>query len=896
MGVVRGADPDLGVLVACVRVRGARMLEREGRAENERRQVNPKRGSPPGLPMARRDVLMRSAMWEGSRVAAVAVAAAVVVLLVGMTGGTANADASSVLLSDLQSEFISFTDGGGSTYEVSVRVESASSSALSVEIGFFYTEERTRRHNLIGIATVVLMDTGDWVRPGIRWNTEGLNPGLYKLRAVVMNAPGVSVENQRDDGGYDYVAVLLQDAGLVWPPQEVRLVLTENQTIGEEILCSMDWDRLDGYPTPTASLPNVWNVGSKTITASETGGSQLLVRGVVSLLGEDGVSVATSSFDFGGSIEPTQLEISPGTPAPTLAVKRVDVQQFVRAAVELYVEQERDKGDVQLRLGSPISIRTALEFTTSDIDGKSIARSLQSFRAFLPASTDPTLPEANVFSLYTDVEDYVFPRQGSCSTSPDTAVVMSSSVPPVASIDTGVRWNTYVVATEGSGDKIYLLSRRGQYGGIYGSPVSVFAREGTGATTAAAARITSRPAVGVGADPSSGFSKKPVLFFCADDGYLRAFMDLGTSFSRVWNPDGWTANAVQVPVGQDLALSPPAVMPRPQIDRYVFQQDSTEYAIVGSSQGLYVYRLEFGGTTGQALFRAYEGYDVSTELTPFAVKRGAKRLVYFFARKDGETVTRLWAVDLSTTLAPSSVVLLVGGDTPSTEITAAKTSEVGEDLTYIFFGTRDGKIYAVNTTAGTVGDAVATVPVLGSQIIGVKSVVSSDGTEYHVYANTTANRLFHLVATTGTSSLRFSAETAYSPPYSNEYLMGPSLEILPGESLQRPGMLFLSYQGGPAVALDLASPDTLLMIDAWAGVWNEDATRPTELTLTPFEFFGCDPVGCEEFGAPIVMRSGGGDRRLLLPSASGTVYAFDLTASIGTADSENTGTITPISP
>jgi len=835
---------------------------------------------------------MRKATWGVSRGVATLVAAVAVVLLAAVPAGTADMGAPQVSLSDLRCEQVG---QDARLYEVSVRVESAAPQAQSVEIGFFFTEERTRRHNLIGIVTVILVDADDWVRPGIQWDTSGLNPGLYKLRAVVMDTPDVSVENWRDEEEktYDYVAVLLPDAGLVWPPKDVRLVLTKDSTAGEEILCSMDWDRLDGYPTPTASLADVWNVGGQTITAG-AGTSQLLVRGVVTLTGEDGVDSAPTTFDFGGTIDPAELAIPPGEAATTVAVKRVDLERFVRAAIELYVEQEKESGAVRLRLGDPIAIRTALEFRTSDIEGKSIAGSLQSFLAYMPASTDPALSGATVFSLYTDVEDFVFPRQTTCATSPDTAITPSLSVPPIPSLDTGLRWNTYVIAADDGGDKIYLLSRRGQYGGIYGSPFPVQARDDAGVPTGAPASILPRPAVGVGEDRSATRPvNRPVLFFCADDGFLRAFMDLGTSLSPQ-SPDGWTANAVRVPAGSNGALSPVAVLPRPSVDMYTIGQDATEFVIVGSAQGLYVYRVEFGATGGSALYRSYEGYNVSTAFAPFAVKSGAKRLVYFFARKEGETVSRLWSVDVSSLAAPASVVLLVGGDVPSTELTAARTADLGEDLTYLFFGTEGGRIYTVDTTSGAVGAAVADVRSLGSPIMGVRAVVSATATSYDVYANTSANQLFRLSANVTGGSLRYAQETPYSPPYSNEYLMGPLLEILPPNS-EHPGMIFLSYAGGPLVALDLEDPDQLMLIDVWADVWSGGAVRPAELALTPFEFLGCADGRCGGFSALTVARSGGEDRRLLLQSANGAVYAFDLTASIRSA-SEAAGGTAPVSP
>ncbi|HDS29165.1 MAG TPA: hypothetical protein ENN96_01630, partial [Candidatus Acetothermia bacterium] len=763
---------------------------------------------------------MRRRKKVGLQGAAAVLAAAALFLAISVTGNPSDGDSAPILLSDLQYELVSGSLETDRTYEINVRVESGSESPQSAEIGFFYTEQRTRRHNLIGIATAFLLSRGDWVLSSIRWNTAGLNPGLYGLQAVVLGTPEIVVE------GEDSVAVILADTGLVWPPQEVRLELAE------EVLCSMDWDRLDGYPTPRATLFDIWNVGSRPITATDSGASQLLVRGVVTLLDEEAAAASTSVFDLSGTPALVVLSPSPlaaGAAAPSTAFVRVDLNRFVREAITLYVEQQQDVDEVTLRLGSPIPIRTALEFTTDDISQKPLARSLQSFRAFLPSTTDPQATSSAWFSLYTDVEDFIFPRHETCSTSPETPGNLSPSVLPVASLEHAAAWNTYVVVeTSSGGDEIYLLSRRGQYGGIYGSPIPVLARNDAGIPTTMAAKITARPVVGVGADPAAGFSRKPVLFFCGDDGFLRAYMDLGNTFSRVWNPDGWSSNAVRVPTGSDKALSPPAVIPRVQPERFSFQQDATEYVVVGSSEGLYVYRLEYGGTTGQALFRSYTGYNVMTEFPPFVVKRGTRRLVYFFARRDTETTTRLWAVDVSTTALPTSVVLLLGGDTPSTEIVAAKDGDLAEDLTYLFFGTRDGKVYAVNTTSGTVGMPEAE-RTLGNRILGVRAVASTESTGYEVYANTEGNRLFRIPAAVVGTTLQLSTEEAFNPPYSNEYIMASALEVMPGRG-DRPGMLFLTYEAGPVVGLDLENPNQLLVIDVWENVWTSTVPRPTELT------------------------------------------------------------------
>jgi len=184
-------------------------------------------------------------------------AAAAVGALIGLllcVGGPSAVAGSTVSLSDLEFEQVS-----GRLFELSVRVEGISTALSSTQIGFFYTEQRTRRHNLIEVATVMPIAVGDWLRPGVRWDTSELNPGLYKLRAVVMDDPGVSAENWEDEdaGTYRYVIVDQEGPGLIWPSEDISLRLKD------EILCSMDWDKLDDNLRPNATLQSVWNLAAR---------------------------------------------------------------------------------------------------------------------------------------------------------------------------------------------------------------------------------------------------------------------------------------------------------------------------------------------------------------------------------------------------------------------------------------------------------------------------------------------------------------------------------------------------------------------------------------------------------------------------------------------------------
>ena len=819
---------------------------------------------------------MHSVIRRRGSTTVLAVAIAALLLCLGTPGVIAD---SVVSLSELQVERVN-----GQLYEVSVRVEGESSGQQSIEIGFFYTEQRTRRHNLIGIATVMPIEAGEWLRPGVNWDTSSLNPGLYKLRAIVMDDPGVYAEFWEDEaaGVYEYVIVQQAGAGLVWPSEDVSLQLVE------EILCSMDWDKLSGNPTPTATLQSVWNLGGESIDPADP--TDLLARGTVTLIDEDGSSASPSEpFEVGGAIIGT--EIAPGTSAD-LRILGFDLHSFVRATLIEYIDETKPYED-QIKLGSPIPVRMAMTFSTPS--ASEIAGSLQGFTVYLPATTDPQLPAPNVFSLYTDVEDFIFPNRETCSTSADEAVYGSSTIPPVPSLTSGFRWDTYVVGgnAPGKADTIYVLNRFGDYGER--PTYSVVERAEDGRRTATPIDIVARPAVGVGVDPNAK-TNKPVLFFTAPDGYLRGLLDDGAVFNTAWQPDEWTHNAIRVP-SLSGELSPPALAPRPQPDKRTSAQDPTEFVVVGSSEGLYIYQLTFGGAGVPAEYYKYEGYSVRTDLAPFIVSNpNDEWLVYFFAQKQGESAVKLWGANISRKEEPDSAVLFLGGDLPSTEIVGAMRSDGTEDTAILFFGTKNGKVHAVDANYIATGNRLADGPSIGQEILGMRVVASdaADPTTYSIYANAKTNRLHRVVAVGAGAFFQFGGVETYAPRFSNQYLMSAPLEVLP-ETADSPGLIFLTYEGGPLVVLDLGLEDVArsMRVSVWRPVWKDDQLSQLRI---PFEFPGAG------FTRPVVARIAeiGTDVRLLIGSAGsdGRVYAFDLSVEIITppdADEAAEGS-EPVSP
>jgi hypothetical protein len=600
-------------------------------------------------------------------------------------------------------------------------------------------------------------------------------------------------------------------------------------------------------------------------------------------------------------------------------VRDIDLDEFVRQALLVHIDWNSPITD-QLELGTPILMRMGMSFSTPT-ETSALSDLLKGFDAYLPPITDPARPDSQAFRLYTDVEEWAFPQIGNCSTETEVPFYASSTIPPIPSLTSlQASWDTYVVGGDAPGDEdtIYILNQYGRipdakfYQNSNGYPVVARNADGTRGTSPAT--VLSTIAVGIGTDPvSAGQTEKPVLFFTGNDGYLRGLLDSAQSINTTWSPDGWIQNAVAVPNNGQVdgrpVLTPPALAPRPDATKETYDQDVTQFVVVGSGTGLYVYQLTFGGAGTSALYQAYEGYEVRTDFAPFVVSTsGGDWVTYFFAKKSGESSLKLWGANLSDKSDPETVMLLLGGDEPSTEIVCPVRSDGGsEETSFMFFGTQDGRVHAIHVGFLDATTSIQDALRVDGEILGLRVVASVDPESaekierYRIYANATTNRLHYVEATPSGRNLVFGTPgEPIAPRFSNQKEMFTSLEVLPGNG-ERPGLIFLTYRDGPLVVLDLELNDVRnsMRVEVWEDVLTAEDRQTFAKWLPiviPFEFPGTG------FLRPVVSRNTqreGEGPRLLIASADGSnrgVYAFDLSVSIEPHSDGETGETEPVSP
>jgi len=751
----------------------------------------------------------------------------------------------------------------GDPVQVLVNVQNTSGVPLdrAIEIGFFFTEEYTRRHNLIGTATVMPLATDEPLRPGVVWDTTSLNPGLYKLIAIVMDDPAVAAENRTlieapDVYAYDYLKIIAAGEARVWPPETV---FTGDTMVD---LCSTTWD--EGGSLMVGLLTELWNLGAESISRAN-----LTITGFAELVGSDqGARIVENAV-----LVPS-VAIDTGQKGKLTLTLRLE--EFIDVVFEELLTDE------PIELGSPLPIRLGLTFATSTTPGP-----LESFSIYLPPETDPQAGTAGAYvSLFTDIEEWTFPH--ACAAEADATMSIGAvNLAPVP--EPGLRGRVCVV----SDATIFLIKNSGDL---------LDSRSFSSA-------ITSRPTIGYG---FTGFTEHPIFYFVTADGLLHSlaapdgFSDVGEGPAiEVPTADSPAGNADAPPVSR-AAILPIPYEEDPDTGSSVSDSDqpATQYVIVGSGAGLHVYRAD------GSLYTSYEGYSVDTRFAPRAVsdsEAATADVVFFFGTNATTDEYGLYAVDVAENVESGDLALLLDSPATTEMVLGEIERPIGGDRkdAYLLFGTEDGTLYAVNVREGKTVTRTGDIQeyALGTQPLGlqvVEHVREDDGVQsLRVYANG-ADRRVYLVTLGYNASVRLYlgddpaiADDAdiWKPRLSNLNPLERPLEILgPGKAGSgSPGLLLLSYgsagppaSAGPLAVFDLDDPTELVSVLVWG-------QTQTDFLLSSSGVFTSPVVSIAPAGYRLVV----GESRL---DGQGAVYAFDLKDRVVSAGGAAASEGDPVDP
>lgn len=669
----------------------------------------------------------RRTRW--ARRIALLVAAAVVFLVLAPAG--ALAETTVVDLSDVAFRVLTKTTSidleedqatAGDIVELTVEAEKKpSADPQSVQVAFFYTEERSKRHNLIGVATTRAITADVTLRPTVYWDTTLLTPGIYEIEVFEWK-DGAPTDPEANLKGEETLKILREDETVVWPSIDGALGY---EILGKEALfaptpCTLNWTF--GLDTnPPFVFTNLGTLDLQTLSVNvevivendawDEPQSQALPDPEVDLepvaAGERGTATITLPYNdlFDGSF----AAVFDATPADANGFRFIDL-------------------DAAFSMSIGFTIRPGANGTPAFDPDKILL---------------PTIEASWTYSIYPRIRKFVFPSPAACcaptideeDAAPCPAHAISDvTVAPVV----GPSGIAYLAA----GNALYELTAAG------GFRMSIDLGAGGG--------VVRRPVWGY--KPSD--QTRTLVFVATADGRIHAlegstlgYEDVGFAYAG-FDGGNWASGILTLD-SADVA--------QPQVLRS--ESDLVSFLVVGSADGIWAF-----DAAGRLWKDSFSGYDIDTDSGIVVATKNGTDLpgyAFFFGKEasntQGGTTDTLYAADLTRSVTTGTVptigvkgiyAVAVFAGTPSTPLSLRRIA--GKE--YVLFGTENGEVIAIDAedawnSTDSAGFAT-NVSVLrweiasgaqATKIVGVEIVEQANA--YTLYANT-ARLLYRVELTT----------------------------------------------------------------------------------------------------------------------------------------------------
>ena len=752
----------------------------------------------------------------------------------------------------------------GDIIEVSVgAVNVGSEPSSNLQIAFFYTEERSSRHNLIGISTTDAIEGGEAIRPTVYWDTTYLTPGIYIIVAAATSESASEISQNKiktmtAEGTIEEpktLKILYEGEAVIWPTVEGALNVDSDDVLQGIPLCSFEW--YDSYTAPF-SFTNLGMVPLESLAVAMSlrlTGDAWEDADTQSLPGVDVAKVVEPGAKVNANIEWQSLDLIDATFAAVFGALPRDSRGFKFASLDQAYEM-------------------ALTFTITPGSNPS--------PTFGPVSlTHPGGATGKGFAVYPELLDFVFPAPAACSlgTSSEIAGATCSSagagaihVPPAA----GRSGMTYLAAA----DELFALNRSGK--------AKDCAKLGD--------VITRQPVWGLASSETFGSLNREtaVVFAVTDVGEVHAFeastianSGIVTDFAEADLP-GWADGVLDMRSGAaSVAVAAPYL---------VFGDDEfLQYIIVASEQEIRTLARESDVASGMpwASVTSHDidadgGIVVATKREQNGISRPDRPgYAFFFGRRTGTSGRTRGALYAANLRMPEDVKGITSFDIGAEPTTTLALWE-HDDREFVFFGTAAGEIVALSgkdAWGGASGGFVTSLQIETRALMDrqIKPVVGFDIVEdngsYSVYAST-ASRLYVMPIRIDGASIEFGEPAELQPSLSRR----PDAEMTSGPvvvaGLVGHAGVFVNYTvlgdemvAGFSVAKSAEGGYSIddIVVRLWTPA--EGTGLMSESLYATFQYKVSDPT------QPIVARIGGSDWRLLISATSGSsgrLYAFDI--------------------